>query len=178
MAQVSEPEGSRVRPSAWHTDRCRVPSPRTVSPRPPWPKMFFQGTSSAPTWVGPREDRAASPHPGCSQLPQTFPQSFPTPHVTQIWVSSLCLAWGHTRTLTSPCWGFRGSRKGPGQLEHTVLRSFLATPSSLQALLLCSSVPLTWGAPHSPSYSHLSFQASGSHAWLHRKPPGAPFKKS
>ena len=36
--------------------------------------MFFQGTSSAQTWVRPREARVASPHPGWSQLPQTFPQ--------------------------------------------------------------------------------------------------------
>ena len=126
-----------------------------VSPRPSWPKMFFQGTSSAQTWAGPLEDRAASPHPGWSQLPQMFPHSSPTPHITQTWVSSLCLAWGHTRTLTSPCWGFQGSRKDPGQLEHAVLRSFLATPRSLQALLLCSSLPLTWGAHHSPSYHPL-----------------------
>ena len=118
-----------------------------VSPQHSWPK----GPAQLKPGRGPAKPELHALTQGGPQLPQTFPQ-FPNPQLTQTWTSSLCLAWGHTRTLTSPCWGFRGSRKGPGQLEHTVLRSFLATQSSLQALLLCSSLPLTWGAHHAPSY--------------------------
>ena len=94
-----------------------------VSPQHSWPKRPAQLKPGR----GPRKPELHALTQGGPQLPQTFPQ-FPNPQLTQTWTSSLCLAWGHTRTLTRPCWGFRGSRKGPGQLEHAPLPALPVTP--------------------------------------------------
>ena len=119
--------------------------------------MFFQGTSSAQTWVGPREDRAASPRPGWSQLPQTFPHSSPTPHVTQTWVSSC--AWpGATRGPHQSLLGLprqqEGSRSAgtccpsvlPGHPEFTP-----GSPALLKPSPHLGRTPFPFLSPPSPS---------------------------
>ena len=115
--------------------------------RPSWPK----GPAQLKPGRGPGKPELRALTQGGPQLPQTFPQ-LPNPQVTQTWMSSLCLAWGHTRTLMSPCWGFRGSRKGPGQLEHAVPSALPVTHPPKLTPGSVHTFPAAWGARHPPSH--------------------------
>ena len=113
--------------------RARTP---WVSPQPSWPT----GLAQLKPGQGHEKPELPPPHPGWVSDPTNIPSSSPAPHLTQRWTGSLCLTWGHPRTLTSLCWGLRCSEKDPGQLEYAVLPPLPVThtPSSFRALLLCS----------------------------------------
>ena len=139
--------------------------------------MFFQGTSSAQTWVRPPEARAASPHPGWSQLPQMFPQlPHPSRHpdMDEFTVPGL----GPHKDPHQPLLGLQAA--GRIQVSWNMLSFGPSWPPQVHPRLSCfaQAFPSPGACAIPPPVTHLSFQASGSHTWLHSKSPGAPLKKS
>ena len=89
----------------------------------------------------------------------------------------LCLARGHTRT--SPVPAGASETAGRIQVSWNMLSFGPSWPPRVHSRLSCFAQAFPSPGAHTIPLpiTPLSFQAGGSHTWLHSKPPGAPFKK-